>query len=273
MIAGKRPDNPVVLIQHGIGAKTALDDRFANVIQIIGQMKILQFIGTGDAADRNRLEDEPGGPVGVKGAGNQAGGGRLTAILLAQGGAAEDEAGGAGFKGKIRHILLISAQDNGTGTDPAGLAGKGNRHLAGDFLKAVLLRIENMPFQGAEQIKDGNGGDDRIQDGPHVVFRHAACGDQAEKPAVLLNDGKAGNTVVIIMQHIPGMGDRYTGADGGRRVIIDIQYLGANGAQINRRLKAKPVQEKRGLRIQMAAAGRDVAGSAEGVLQGGIGHG
>ena len=130
-----------------------------------------------------------------------------------------------------------------------------------------------MPFQGAEQIEDGNRRDRGIRDGTHVALRHAAAGNQTEKTTVLLNNREGGNAVIILVEHLPGIGNGNAGADGGRRVKIDIRHLGTDGAEMNRRLKAETVQQEGGFRIQMAVARRNVVTEAQSVLEGGVGHG
>ena len=130
-----------------------------------------------------------------------------------------------------------------------------------------------MAFQSTEQVKDGDGGDTWIIDGIHVIFSHAAGRDQAKKTSVLLDDGKGGNAVILLVQDFPGMRNRDAGADHGRGVIINIGNLSAYGAEIERGLETEPVQQERGFRIQMTAAGGNILISAEGVLKSGVSHG
>ena len=74
MIARQRTDYSVLFIQNWIAAETALDYGITDIIQIIGQMEILQVLCTGDPADRNRLENQTGGTVRAYRAYDQTGG-------------------------------------------------------------------------------------------------------------------------------------------------------------------------------------------------------
>ena len=127
--------------------------------------------------------------------------------MLRQGGTAENEAGRAAVQGQVRHFLFTSAQDNGTGTDTGGFPRESDDDIAGNFIKNILLSVDDMTFQRTEQVKDGDGGYMGIHDGIHIALGHGAGCDHAEKTSVLLNDRKGGYAVILAVEHVPRMGD------------------------------------------------------------------
>ena len=173
----------------------------------------------------------------------------------------------------ISHILLVPAKDNGTGSDRSRAAGKGDDHFTGNLIKDILLRIDDVAFQGAQQVENRYGGNRRIINGTHIVFSHAAGRDQTEKASVLFRDRKGGHPVIVFMENLPGIRNGHTGTDCRRCIKIDIRYLGTDRPEMERGLKTETVQQEGCFSVQMAVAGSDITVTAEGVLQRRVSHG
>ena len=203
MIAGQSTDDFFLLIKDWIGAEPALKDSFTDIVKIVREVEILNVFCTGDSADRNGLENEPGRAVCVKGAGDDTGGGRQVPVLFRQRGRAEDQTGSAGFNGKVSSVLLIAAQDNGSWTDSAQISGKRNEYFTGELIKTVRLRIDDMTFQGTEQVIYRHRRNERFRDGIHIVFRHCPRGDHSVQTTFVVNDRQAGNAAVAVRMDQP----------------------------------------------------------------------
>ena len=74
MVTGQGSDDFILLIQNGITSETALHNCFSDIIEIIGEMEIMQIVRACDSSDRDGLKDQSCRTVSVEGTGDNAGG-------------------------------------------------------------------------------------------------------------------------------------------------------------------------------------------------------
>ena len=107
--------------------------------------------------------------------------------------------------------------------------------------------------------------------GAHVVVGHVTGGEHAVQRPVLVGHREDGDAVRL--HDLPGSAQGGGGRQGGRRIVVQVPHLVANVRDEHGRLKPKAVQNDLGLVADLAQAGGLVLPLAQGVFQGGVGHG
>ena len=275
MEASQGADYLSVIVQYGIAAVAALEHGILHIIDEIIQLEGDQFIRLGNPADRRGLIQETRGAPGVIRRGDDAGVRGDAVELFRQIALAQDDAVDLESQGFFHHILLLSAEDDGFGADvvqiPAGIR-QGKDHLAGNGIEHVLLLVDDRPFNGGEDVKDGGIVDDGGGNGPHVTFGNAAGRDHAKQCAVLIGHRQRAEGGVFL-QDFPRVahGDVFAQLRG--TVKVDVPHLCPDRGEQHGRLKAEAFQKKTGFIVQEAQPGRNISALAQRIAKTGIRHG
>ena len=236
-------------------------------------MEVNQIVLGSNSPDRHRLKQQAHRPIGVKGRNDQAGAAGKIPVVFRRFTLAEDDAGSAGGDRLFSGLAVIAAEDNIVFME--GLTGTGKRQndIARDLIKFILRSVQNMAFQRAQQVEDRHGLHSGIAERFHILLRDIAGGNETGQGSVLMGDGEGGQPGSLLLQYLPGMGDGYAFSQRGGRIVINIGNLGADGTDIQRRLKPEAVQQERGFGVQMADPPGDIVVFSQRVIQGRISHG
>ena len=112
-------------------------------------------------------------------------------ILFRQITLTEDNAAGPHGQCLLDHIFLFSAYDNGSFLQSAkGTAGcrKRDMHFTGERIKDIVVTVDDMPLQRAENVIDGDIFQHRLLNRLHVTLGDPAGSDHPEECSIFIGD-------------------------------------------------------------------------------------
>ena len=237
-------------------------------------MEADQIRGVADAADGNRLIDQPHRAVGVEGRGDDAGVRGKIAQLLVQLRLTQDHAAHVQFQRAADHIRLVAADDD------VVLAGEeqifaalrqGNGNVAGDGVYQIAGLVQDPALQHTQKIKNRDLLNVRALNGAHIVGGDVAGGEHPEERAVLVRHGDRGDGGVG-GKHRPGAADGQRARERGRGIIVQIAHLRAHGLDPGGSGESETIQHELRFIADMAKTRSAVFPVSERIAQGGVSH-
>ena len=128
-----------------------------------------------------------------------------------------------------------------------------------------------MSLQNAEEIEDGDVFQIGLRGKIHIVLGYVRGRQHSIEGAVLPGDGNGRGR--LLLQRLPGAADGHRLVHDRRRIVIQIADLRADSMDMDRRLHAEAVQNAAGFIADVAQSGGHIFPVADGVAQGGVGHG
>ena len=150
MIPGQNTHDFFLGVQNGVAGMPVFQHHLADIVHPVVQVEADHALGVADAPDRGRLEQEPAGPVGIEGCGNDDSLRGEVPQLRRQGRLAQHQTGHVHFQRPADHIRLVAAQDDGfllLEQQILLILGQGDDHLAGDDVRIFPGLIEHPSFQ------------------------------------------------------------------------------------------------------------------------------
>ena len=274
VIPGQSAHDFFVLVQHRVAAVAAFQHHLADVVDIVRQVEAHDLFIVAGPGDGTGLIDQPGHPAGLIGGGDDAGAPGVFQQVRVHLRLAQDQAADADVQGPADHIRLVAADDDVVRVaeqQVLAALGQGDDHVAGHGVDQVAAVVEQAALDDAEQVEQGHRLHPGVGDSGHAVGGDVAGGQSAVQGAVLVDNGDGG--YLLFPHDVPGPVHGDGGAEAGGRVILQVPDLGADRADGHGLVKAKMLEHAVCFIADVSQVRRNILPVAQGVAQGGIGHG
>ena len=178
------------------------------------------------------------------------------------------------IQGPLDHIRLAGHQDNIVSAGKTQvLRGLGHSHhnAAADVGGHAAALVDDAPLQYTDQVKYRQLLHLAVHQGLHAEGSDVSGREHAVQSVIVIHHGDGGNA--LLPHHMPGPVHGDGGAEAGGCVILQVPDLGADRADGHGLVKAKMLEHTVCFIADVSQVRRNILPVAQGVAQGGIGHG